>query len=69
LLSVDVASLTSLSCFVIRSLIGNIALNFMFHCMNLGDCISWIWVLVPFLVMCGFIFPVRTKFPSLHTSI
>jgi len=54
---------------VIRSLIGNIALIFMFHCMNLGDCISWIWVLVPFLVMCGFIFPVRTKFPSLHTSI
>jgi len=39
LLLVDVASLASLSCFVIRSLIGNIAFSFMFHSMNLVDCI------------------------------
>ena len=57
LLLVDVASLASLCCFVIKSLIGNIAFSFMFHCMNLVDCNFLIWVLVPFLVMCGFIFP------------
>jgi len=56
-LLVDVASLASLSCFVIRSLVGNIALSFMFHCMILVDCIFWICVLVPVLVMCGSIFP------------
>jgi len=37
LLLVDVASLTSLSCFVIRRLIANIAFSFMFHCMILVD--------------------------------
>jgi len=42
LLLVDVASLANLSCFVIRSLIGNIAFSFMFHCMFLVDCIFWI---------------------------
>jgi len=57
LLLVDVASLASLSCFVIKSLIGNIAFSFMFHCMNLVDCIFWIWLWVPFLVFCGYIFP------------
>jgi len=29
----------------------------MFHGMKLVDCIFWICLLVPFLVMCGFIFP------------
>ena len=53
----DVASLASLNCYVIRSSIGNIVFSFMFHCMNLVDCIIWICLLVPFLVMCGFIFP------------
>jgi len=42
---------------VIKSLIGNIAFSFKFHCMILVDCIFWISVLVPVLVMCGFIFP------------
>ena len=56
LLLVDIASLAS-CCFVIRSLIGNIAFSFMFYCMNLVDCIFWIYLLVGFLVMCGFIFP------------
>jgi len=37
LLLVDLASLTSLSCFVIRRLIANIAFSFMFHCMILVD--------------------------------
>jgi len=49
--------LTILSCFVIRSLTGNTAFSVMFHCINLVDCIIWIWLLVPFLVMCDFIFP------------
>jgi len=57
LLLVDVASPASLSCFVTRSLIGNIAFSFIFHCMNLVDCIFWICILVLFLVMCCFIFP------------
>jgi len=51
---VDVANLASLKLFMIKSLIGNIAFSFMFHCMNLVDCIFW--HLVPFLFMCGFIF-------------
>ena len=55
-LLVDVASLASLSCFMIRRLIGNIAFSFMFHCMSLVDGIFWICVSVPFLVMWGFIF-------------
>ena len=41
-------------CLVIRS---NIAFSFMLHCMNLVDSIFWICLLVPYLVMCGFIFP------------
>jgi len=40
-----------------RSLTGNTAFSVMFHCINLVDCIFWIWLLVPILVMCGLIFP------------
>ena len=36
------STLATLSCFVIISQIGNIAFSFMFHCMNLVDCIFWI---------------------------
>jgi len=53
---VDIESLATLSCFVIRSFIGNIAFRFMFHCMNLVDCIFWICLLVPFLVVCVVLF-------------
>ena len=35
-------------CHVIKSLIGNIALSFMFHCMNLVNSIFWIWLLMCF---------------------
>jgi len=41
-MDVALASIASLSYFVIRSLIGNIAFSFMFHYMNLVDCIFWI---------------------------
>jgi len=37
------------------TIIGNTAFSFMFHCMNLFDCIFGICLLVPFLVMRGFI--------------
>ena len=53
----DEASLASLNYFVIRSLIGNIAFSFMFHCMNLVDCILWTWLSMSFLVLCGIILP------------
>jgi len=44
------------SWFVIVSLIGDVAFSFMFCCMSFVDCIFWIWILVPFLVMCVFTF-------------
>jgi len=55
---VELFPVLTYSRFVIRNLIGNITtFSFMFHYMNLVDCIFWICLLEPFLVMCGFIFP------------